>query len=103
MEKLATNTHSPRLARPADLLLDGTTACRRAIAVLRNNGLVPIAFRAGLTGWPTVEVAPGPKTAEAIARGEACYYRFTHRERSGHFLDRPCGVRVVWTEPKGGH
>lgn len=83
---------------PVDVLLDLATDCKKAIALLRARGLQPIGLTINLTGVPTVQVLANYHTAAAIAREEACYYKFSHLERHGQFVEKPHGVKVVWVE-----
>jgi len=82
----------------ADTLLDGASAARRAVALLRAEGLMPIAISIAASHCPVIEVAAGTKTSTAIEREKAVYYKFSHLCRTGQFLDRPHGCVVEWTE-----
>lgn len=82
----------------ADVLLDGATACKQAVAMLRRNGFVPERIVISVSGRPSVQVRPSALTAQAIQDERACYFQYTSRERHGQFLERPCGVIVTWVE-----
>ena len=76
----------------------------QAVAELIRQGYTPISFGGDIVapGLPTIQVAPNHRTAQAIERDYATYYKHdtltgTPR-RWGTLLNAPPGVRVIFIE-----
>jgi hypothetical protein len=76
----------------------------QAVAELIRQGFSPISFSADVVapGLPSILVASSNKTAAAVEKERAAYYKTSTLrgvpERWGQLLYPPPGVRVIWVE-----
>lgn len=91
--------HGPRAGLPrlpVDVLQDKNTLTRRALAVLKRNGFLPVRVMLRVGEAPNIEVLPNDATRRLIEDGTATdYISPPGGNRWTAWLD---GVRVVWTE-----
>lgn len=80
-----------------DVLQDKNTLTRRALAVLKRNGFLPIGVLLRVADAPNIEVLPNESTRRLIDDGTATDYVIgPHGMRRWQaWLD---GVRVAWTD-----
>jgi hypothetical protein len=85
-------------------LLDKADLVARALVELIGLGYHPITFGGDVVGpdLPSIQIAPGRRTAQAIVREEAEYYKHEALDgipkRWGRLLNPPRGVRVIFVE-----
>lgn len=76
----------------------------QAVAELIRQGHTPISFSADVAqpGLPTILVASGKLTAQAVEKERAVYFKFDNLDgipkRWGKLLYPPPGVNVIWIE-----
>lgn len=92
-------SHGPNAGLPrqsVDVLQDKNTLTRRALAVLKRNGFLPVLVMLRVGDAPNIEVLPNDSTRHLIEDGTATdYCQAPGGHRWTAWLD---GVRVVWSE-----